>query len=73
MFILNAEKINEPPYTERYVRWCEGTVREIIPHFLLDKNDFLRDNYLDTPLLVADASKLWRRSAVGRFIRLDTF
>jgi RNA-directed DNA polymerase len=27
---------NEPPYTERHVRWCERTVREIIPYFLLD-------------------------------------
>ena len=24
------------PYTERYVRWCERTVSEIIAHFLLD-------------------------------------
>ena len=27
---------NEPPYAERHVRWCERTVREIIPYFLLD-------------------------------------
>ena len=29
-------KLKEPPYTERYVRWCERTGREIIPTFLLD-------------------------------------
>ena len=27
---------NKPPYAERHVRWCERTVREIIPYFLLD-------------------------------------
>ena len=27
---------NKPPYAERHVRWCERTVREIIPHLLLD-------------------------------------
>ena len=27
---------NEPPYTERYVRWCERSVSEIITHLLLD-------------------------------------
>lgn len=27
---------NEPPYAERHVRWCERTVREVIPYFLLD-------------------------------------
>ena len=26
----------EPPYTERYVRWCERSEREIIPFLLLD-------------------------------------
>src|ERR1035437_371888 len=25
----------EPPYAERHVQWCERTVRELIPHFLL--------------------------------------
>lgn len=29
-------KTIEPPYTERYVRWCERTMGEIITHFLLD-------------------------------------
>jgi hypothetical protein len=29
---------NEPPYAKRHVRWCESTVREIIPYFLLDYN-----------------------------------
>lgn len=29
-------KLKEPPYTERYVRWCERTDRELIPIFLLD-------------------------------------
>ncbi|MCE5331399.1 MAG: hypothetical protein LLF95_04555, partial [Bacteroidales bacterium] len=28
--------IKKPPYTERYVRWCERTVSELIAHFLLD-------------------------------------
>ena len=28
----------EPPYTERYVRWCERTVSELITHLLLDPN-----------------------------------
>jgi hypothetical protein len=28
--------IKEPPYTERYVRWCERTERELIPFLLLD-------------------------------------
>ena len=32
---------NEPPYTERYVRWCERTVSEIITHLLLDGIFFL--------------------------------
>jgi hypothetical protein len=27
---------DKPPYAERHVRWCERTVREIIPYFLLD-------------------------------------
>jgi hypothetical protein len=31
---------NEPPYAERHVRWCERTVREIIPYFLLDLGEF---------------------------------
>ena len=26
----------EPPYTERYVRWCEGTVDKLIIYLLLD-------------------------------------
>ncbi len=26
----------EPPYTERYVRWCERTVIKIINYLLLD-------------------------------------
>ena len=26
----------EPPYTERYVRWCEGTVNKLIIYLLLD-------------------------------------
>ncbi len=26
----------EPPYTERYVRWCEGTVDKLIVYLLLD-------------------------------------
>ncbi len=26
----------EPPYTERYVRWCERTVGKIITYLLLD-------------------------------------
>lgn len=26
----------EPPYTERYIRWCERTMGEIITHFLRD-------------------------------------
>jgi hypothetical protein len=30
---------NKPPYAERHVRWCERTVREIIPYFLLDLYD----------------------------------
>jgi hypothetical protein len=25
-----------PPYTERYVRWCEGTVDKLIIYLLLD-------------------------------------
>ncbi|MGK9120355.1 hypothetical protein, partial [Olivibacter jilunii] len=29
---------SKPLYTERYVQWCEGTDREIIPIFLLDYN-----------------------------------
>jgi hypothetical protein len=28
---------NEPPYAERHVRWCEGTGKEIIFTFPLDK------------------------------------
>jgi len=28
----------EPPYTERYVRWCEGTVGKLIIYLLLDLN-----------------------------------
>jgi hypothetical protein len=31
---------NEPPYTERYVRWCERSVDELIIYPLLD---FLKD------------------------------
>ena len=27
---------DKPPYAERHVRWCERTVREVIPYFLLD-------------------------------------
>ena len=26
----------EPPYTERYVRWCERSVGELITYLLLD-------------------------------------
>ncbi len=26
----------KPPYTERYVRWCEGTVDKLIIYLLLD-------------------------------------
>ena len=29
-------KLIEPPYTERYVRWCERSVGEIIAYLLLD-------------------------------------
>ena len=28
--------LNEPPYTERYVRWCERTLNKIIIQLLLD-------------------------------------
>lgn len=27
---------NKPLYTGRYVQWCERSVRELIPHNLLD-------------------------------------
>ena len=27
---------NKPPYTDPYVRWCEGTAQEIILRLLLD-------------------------------------
>ncbi len=27
---------DKPPYTERYVRWCEETAGKLIPCFLLD-------------------------------------
>jgi len=27
----------EPPYTERYVRWCERSVGEVITYLLLDR------------------------------------
>jgi len=40
---------NEPPYTERYVRWCERTLNKIIIQLLLDFIDFfdiLYSNYL---------------------------
>ncbi|HEY4322473.1 MAG TPA: hypothetical protein VGN20_00765, partial [Mucilaginibacter sp.] len=33
---LKLLMFNEPPYAERHVRWCERTVGEIIPYFLLD-------------------------------------
>src|SRR5690606_37879222 len=29
-------KLKEPPYTERYVRWCGRSKREIIPFLLPD-------------------------------------
>jgi len=35
---------NKPPYTERYVRWCERTDRGLTPIFLLDF-------YFDIPYL----------------------
>ena len=38
----NPLMFNEPPYAERHVRWCERTVREIIPYFLLDYSRFHR-------------------------------
>ena len=32
---------DKPPYAERHVRWCERTVKEIIPHLLLDFRGYL--------------------------------
>ncbi|MCF6403677.1 hypothetical protein L3C95_12370, partial [Chitinophaga filiformis] len=34
--LLKLFMFNEPPYAERHVRWCERTVGEVIPYFLLD-------------------------------------
>jgi len=41
----------EPPYTERYVRWCEGTVDKLIIYLLLD---FLKDDPDELNNLAAD-------------------
>ena len=40
-------KLIEPPYTERYVRWCERSEGEIIAFLLLDF--FLTVNLPDVP------------------------
>ena len=31
----------EPPYTERYVRWCERTINKIIIYLLLDFSSYM--------------------------------
>ena len=45
----NPLMFNEPPYAERHVRWCERTVREIIPYFLLDfaRGRLIEGRYVD--------------------------
>ncbi len=34
--LCTARKLGKPPCTERYARWCERTVGEIIAYLLLD-------------------------------------
>ncbi len=49
---------DKPPYTDPYVRWCEGTVREIIPHFPLDwyfggtKKELIESEFNTDPCLL---------------------
>ena len=35
---VSLVKLIEPPCTERYARWCERSVGEIIAYLLLDCN-----------------------------------
>ena len=37
----------EPPYTERYVRWCERTVTQLMGDLLLDQRPFLFGKDID--------------------------
>ena len=39
--------LNEPPYTERYVRWCEGTVDKLIIYLLLDLKFLNKEGFLN--------------------------
>ena len=34
--MIDLDCLSEPPYTERYVRWCERSVVKLINHLLLD-------------------------------------
>ena len=36
---VSLVKLIEPPCTERYARWCERSVGEIIAYLLLDRTE----------------------------------
>lgn len=58
----------EPPYTERYVRWCERSAIQLMDSLLLDRSDIFTEigycifaesppldgQFLYTVLIVAD-------------------
>jgi len=54
----------EPPYTERYVRWCEGTVNKLIIYLLLDK--FTDGKEILCPCLLFQGRNEQNESVSGR-------
>jgi hypothetical protein len=47
----------EPPYTDRYVRWCERTLSKIITQLLLDRQA-VHPLCIDTDVAVRDKGLL---------------
>ena len=69
-------KLIEPPYTERYVRWCERSEGEIIAFLLLDliSGPWTQGMYISGPVLKkahgTNGEVVWfRRQKQGRLIR----
>ena len=58
----------EPPYTERYVRWCERTAGEIIASLLLD----IFSQELDTETDFYYYNARYYDPEVSRFVTADT-
>ena len=57
----------EPPYTERYVRWCEGTVDKLIIYLLLDPGPDIFDKDIEAVVKVIKTRYLSIRPRAVQF------